>query len=336
MASKFTQLANTPDFDFKVLSNTKCNRLFVLEPNGGLFQYSFTTDSWISFSSLSKPLSELIDNHDDRSLSSSWNGAAINLEQNLIYLCARRPVYMPSSLYEYDGQYPLNSDELKMLFWKIHIGLAGIMIKDKLHIIGGYKHVRFNQDLQKFEVLHIFRESLNLQTIDAHRVVNVKNKILMFGGYCNRKLSDSIHQYDITNNKWTKLTHKMPVAMRSFGCVSILNGQYILIFGGNSQPTSHDDIYIYSVDDKTFKKSDIKCPEKEGYYAISVCDKKKDMLSTFGFVREQWKRCDIDNHLFPPQYLIQLMCKYYQNEDIHLFNFETGQHYKINVFDIIC
>ena len=43
---------------------------------------------------------------------------------------------------------------------------------------------------------------------------------------------------------------------------------------------------------------------------------------------------DIDNHLFPPRYLIQIMHKYYLNEWAHLFD-EEGNHFKIDVFDLL-
>ena len=89
--------------------------------------------------------------------------------------------------------------------------------------------------------------------------------------------------------------------------------------------------------DQKFKLSKIKCPEKSTYrYAFTINDRKRDEIITFGYIRYEWRECDINNHLFPPRYLIQQMLKYYLNEFVHLFDcIYEGNHWKIDVFDII-
>ena len=51
-------------------------------------------------------------------------------------------------------------------------------------------------------------------------------------------------------------------------------------------------------------------------------------------MRNKWKKSDMNNHLFPPQYLIKIICGYYWNEFIHLFRDHTGHHHKIDVFKL--
>ena len=70
--------------------------------------------------------------------------------------------------------------------------------------------------------------------------------------------------------------------------------------------------------------------------SIAVNDKKKDELSVHGFVRYQWHELQINEQLFPPRYLIQIMRRYYHNEYVHLFHVHQDTHWKINVFDILC
>ena len=71
------------------------------------------------------------------------------------------------------------------------------------------------------------------------------------------------------------------------------------------------------------------------YQAITIQNKNRDTLTTFGFVRRKWKESKISDHLFPPHYLISIICGYYLIQFVHLFNAANGEHYKINVFDII-
>ena len=70
--------------------------------------------------------------------------------------------------------------------------------------------------------------------------------------------------------------------------------------------------------------------------AVAICDRKGDKCITFGFVRDCWSRCGINNHLFPPEYLIRIMLKYYWNEYVHLIDLKRRRgHWRMNVFDII-
>ena len=118
------------------------------------------------------------------------------------------------------------------------------------------------------------------------------------------------------------------------GCAPILNGQIVVLFGGENDNGRHDDIYLYSVRDQTFETSKIKCPTSGDYQAFAIHDGKKDEVTTFGYVRDQWKESMIDNHLFPPQYLIKMICGYYWNEWIHLFRIRTCDHHRVDVFDL--
>ena len=151
----------------------------------------------------------------------------------------------------------------------------------------------------------------------------------------NMHFFDTICEYNITNNKWRRLLTKMPKALANSACTPILNGQFVLLFGGNNYENWHDHIYMYSMSDAAFKESKLKLPEQSRFEVIAMDDKSKDNLTTFGFIRCKCKECGIDNHLFPPEYLIRILCGYYINEFVHLINNKTGRHYKIDVFSII-
>ena len=138
------------------------------------------------------------------------------------------------------------------------------------------------------------------------------------------------------DNTWRKLETKLPVKLLFPACVSVLDHQYVLLFGGsNENGINQGDIYVYSILDQMIAISNTKCPEKEYYEAIAINDKVKDSLTTFGYVRWQWGECGINDLLFLPEYLIRIICGYYLNEWVHLFGHKTGKHYKIDVFDII-
>ena len=140
----------------------------------------------------------------------------------------------------------------------------------------------------------------------------------------------------------------MSGSFAGFGCISILNGKYVLLFGGSSYNDQkvkidyYDDILIYSVKTKTFIKSRVKCPEKAEFEVVKMNDSKKDEVVVTGFVRNTWNEFKISTHLFPPHYLIKIMHKYYLNQYVHLFHIdsyspvrEECKHWKMSLIDII-
>ena len=216
---------------------------------------------------------------------------------------------------------------------------SGIIIKDEFHIVGGWmtnNHIKYNRNTQKCEVLHDLG-ALNWDYIQLPGSTKIGNKCLLFGGSNDYECNDTIYEYDVVNNAWSQLPSRIPEALTAPSCISVLNEQLIILIGGSDVhgDVFSDRIYIYSVGKGTFKLSPITCPDKSCYQAITTNDKHKDQLTTFGYIRGLWSDSGIDNHLFPPEYLIRIICGYYLNEWAHLFDCKTGKHYKINVFDII-
>ena len=87
--------------------------------------------------------------------------------------------------------------------------------------------------------------------------------------------------------------------------------------------------------EESFRKSKAKCPDTGLYQAFTINNKIKDELCVNGFIRRTWKLSDIDDHLYPPQYLIKIINRYYMNEWIHLIGSYDDTHSNISVFDIL-
>ena len=224
---------------------------------------------------------------------------------------------------------------------KLGIGAQGIIIDNEFHVIGGSgnnKHLKWNRISKEFDVLHDLKEEVNWNKITHRQLVRIKNKVFAFGGYLGLLgYDDQVVVYDIAANKWHKGTFRLPMKMCSFGCTKVLNGQYVILFGGGtSTRMSTDDIWIYDVKNTTFTKSKIKCPRTGQYMAFTISDQRRNQMEVFGYVRSQWLTSQIDDHLFPPEYLIKIIGKYYLTEEIHLFYYHGGNsHWKIDVFAIL-
>ena len=211
-------------------------------------------------------------------------------------------------------------------------GPQGLIINNELHIIGGLDHAahfKFNAETRNFDKLHDFEHQLYY-----HRCIKVKDKILSFGG---RYHGQEISEYYINQNKWRKLRKKLPIAINRFGCVAVLNGKFVLLFGGDGSDGYFfvDDVLIYSVKDESITKSKVKCPRTGEHFAFKVNQTRSDEFLVHGFVRDTWRLSAIDEHLYPPQYLIKMIDKYYFNEWVHLISKYHGEHSKMSVFDIL-
>eukprot|EP01083_Nonionella_stella_P062090 161543_1 len=342
-ASNFVTLANIPNQQrpnkFVIVFNDQTNELYAIQQgNDGLLQYSFTNDSWIKHAI--KPPLNLERYNDYRDPSAPT--AAIN--GNYLYL-------LDISLYLLE----LKELSVKCITRPPLLGCApkGVIINNEFHLIGFNDHYKYDQELNEFLFLHEFETNQEeIEWIESHGLAKVKDEqVLIFGGRSDPEFptfefdfdySDTVRQYDIANDTWTKLNIKVPDAMQGFGCTSILNGKYVLVIGGEQVEDgsfcSCGDIRVYCVSDQTFKISNVQCPESGPYQAITVSDRKRDELISIGFVRHNWRKCGIDDHLFPAEYLVRIIYRYYFNEFVHLFHSwleGKGAHHKISVFDII-
>ena len=274
-------LATASRFNSSIVFDSKNNSLYAIVQHHGLLQYSFDNNLWTCKLATSFPYDI------------SYRPVAIDCEQRKIYLN-----HKPGSI----AMFTIGNDnqtKLEMIDNVVHIetgyGSTGIMIRDEFHIIGGDgdKHLKYYPSTQKAEVLHKVSSILDAGCCYHLRSVKIGDKVLLFGG---NNFDDQdwrmIHQYNIIENAWSKIDCQLPVPLNGFGCTAVLNGQFVVLFGGESHDTAQDDIYIYSTRDQIFTKSNIKCPAKADYQAFAICDRKRDELSTFGFMRDEWRKCE--------------------------------------------
>ena len=335
MSSKKWKVLDIPCHSYFFISRDS-NTLCAIHPRKGFVnKYSFMPDEWVTMPIMNRLPSKFsisVPNH-----------VAIN--SNKMYVCSRKHNKM--AILEMKGlnEYKWQIDDYA--HYRIASAAKSIIINNELHIIGGgghgrhgrNGHLKYNQTQRRFELLHYLVDIMNIRRIIDHKIVQIKSKVYVMGGYNvgTRRFSDGIHEYDIINNSWSTLKITLPKPMGKFGCTTAINKQYVLLFGGKRPDKNiSNEIWIYTVHDKSFKKSRMKCPKKSPYRAFAINNRNKDELVTFGYVRNIWKIYEIDDHLFPPQYLIRIIFNFYWREYVHLFEDQSVTvHWRIDVFDII-
>ena len=331
MPSDWEALTNIPNGSeaFVCCVDQKRNILYVIHEMHGVLKYSNEFGTWNRCNTLN--------NLPEQFITSCYCTAVVDSKQNKIYL-----------VNEQGSLAILEMKDTLRTKWKILQNVAATgngpqaaMINNELHVIGGDQnpyHLRFNAETESFTKLHnvssILQFNLN-QGIYYHRIVLVRNKLVTLGGFDGNHKLKNIHQYDVNRNGWKTLTPKLS-ALDSFGCVTVINGKFIVILSGtNWRGSESDRIKIYCVDTGKIIKSRIEAPCTSDCVAFSVNDEETDELTVVGYVRKQWKLSEIDDHLFPPEYLLRIIHRYYLQEYIHLFKILNGQHFRINVCGLI-
>ena len=310
---------------FVILLDKKNNSLYAIQENAKYtLKYSFDTNSWIE-NTITPSLNANVPRQ----------AIAIDHDQNKIFINYEQGSIATITLNN-DNQHQL---ELVNDLQGIGSGdwSTGTVINNKFHIIAGdgNKHIQYDPSTQKVEVLYDFHD-IYPRKVHYPEIVRIQSKILMFGGYDDRGYGvDTICESNVEGYEWYELKCKLPQPLSQFGCTSILNGQFVALFGGENDIGFQDDILLYSVCNETFKISKIKCPEPDCYHAVAINDGNKDKLITFGFIRSKWKECKMNAHSFPPQCLIQIICDYYWNEYVHLNALYGCKHHRIDVFELL-
>eukprot|EP01084_Bolivina_argentea_P003529 6639_1 len=217
----------------------------------------------------------------------------------------------------------------------------GIMLNNSLIMLTGKFWdgiLQYNTENKTFTKIY-GRLYENESTKDFGVIYNKKsNSLLLFGGYVcsDRTFSDSILCINLKTKKLNKLPVSLPQKIANVHCTMAIRNRYVLIFGGITSKfpdVYSDNIYIYCMGSKTLRISSVKCPSKSMFKAITVNNEGKDEKTVFGYMRKQWNVCDIEDHSFPPFYLLKLIHSYYLNEIVYLLDISNNKHYKMSTLD---
>ena len=120
------------------------------------------------------------------------------------------------------------------------------------------------------------------------------------------------------------------------GWISSSDQRYIVRFdqreGGN--------IMVMDLETETVFKSAVKCPSPGNPFssscAVSVSSNMQNELAVFGFVNREFKSPEMEDVQVLPIHVIQMMAKWYCNEQVHLIGSNAGDHHwSMNLDDIV-
>ncbi len=290
-----------------------------------IYKYNTDTDKWNKIDGCNAALD--VKKH-------LWFSAALDVKKHLLYL---------SNKY-YVTQIQLNSGNI--IFKNTNNietnypsrSSKSIILNDSLFIIGGYYNKLILKWNSESETVTKFSDMYNKMRIGIFGLINnhKNNCLLLFGG-CNGNNDESVDyilEFNMNTKQWNKLEVTLPQKMSYISCTMAINNKYVLLFGGWDGERCYDDIYIYSLKHKTIRQSKMKCPSKSVFEAITVNNNIKDEKLTFGYIRKEWKICNINNY-FLPYYLLKLIHSYYLNEYVYLLDKRTKKHCKISTLHIV-
>ena len=201
----------------------------------------------------------------------------------------------------------------------------------RLHIIVSGKHFVFNanDDKPKPKIYHDFKCEIWRTSM---LYVKSKQMLLLIGG----QDIDSdwkpfgIWRFLLKSEKWEKLHDGNTFGLRSTSCVLTAREDYVIITGDVSYK-GHVMYVLDMRDEEEFKVREcaIKTPEFP-CYGMDVCrvgGSVKNELLINGWIKELFKDMKFNDLSLPPMYIIQLIEKWYDQEEIHLV--KNGESFQV-------
>lgn len=231
-----------------------------------------------------------------------------------------------------------------------------ILCGDNIHIFGHYEHLVLSLILgYKHSDDHSRYIVERKREIDVVWHCQSRNSILLGGHHWDPLLRIEFAEYSLSTKEWK--TFKCPSfsdeKIHEFGMVCSGDGRYIITFGGfDRDPPIYrrrqsyrmipkDMIMVFDLNDETLKPkcSSLRCPTKGRFNALTMTDKKKEEITTFGFVRRCFANEELEGVQRLPLYIIQLIVKWVEMEYVHLLQIKncgaSGGHWKICIDDIL-
>ena len=189
--------------------------------------------------------------------------------------------------------YMSNSWECNQVDLNIHtITTAAFHAEDSQIVSIGHKiHAIGNRLGDKKE--YVVNEGFN--ELKKHRIVYLQstNSILCLGRESTYGILESIHEFNLSSQKWSKLDTQLPEKLYDFGFVKTTSEDFIILLGGVGI-APYDVIRIYDVRQSIFVQSKIKTPTKGNCKAVLMSNPDKDKTIIIGFIRDCYKRDDFN------------------------------------------
>ena len=202
-------------------------------------------------------------------------------------------------------------------------GAKGIIINNKLHLIGGKLgiHHRYDPILKQYtKVTDSVIPSLECEE-DKQILISSTNGQKMYFFGTDRMMK--VVTYTTSDNKWYDLSSMdFTELLGDYGAICVKNDKYIILFGGIDHGDglrSRNDIFIMDIELRKWGKCDIKCPVRGSVKCIVNNDKDKQEKTVSGYTKYLCKNGELDHERVPPIYLIRMIGKYVECEMVYLF-----------------
>ena len=236
---------------------------------------------------------------------------------------------------DYLLKFDLNAQKLTQFIYEPSENHAKLlMIEDELHAVLKNEHCIFNVTQNQIKPLYTLVHGCD--NPNFHHLIYLKSQkcLLLFD-------KKKIHRFSILNKKWKPIRDlKLPQEIGKFGVVTTRDERYTILFGGGFYVDTQgylDSIYIYDIINHKFRKSKIKCPITGRFHATIGDDADSDKMVVFGFINNCYKEKDFTDLQVLPYYLIELISKWYQQQQVYLLRRSDldPSLFTINVDDIL-
>lgn len=152
------------------------------------------------------------------------------------------------------------------------IGHSLTTIGGKLFMFGGKDRDSFTNNVFRIEFNPFKVKQLEMldsngpSPIGFHKALKYGEKLIIYGGHDNKRVSDSYHTYSTLRNQWTRYKFQKPLVREMYSVVYRRFSSRIYIFGGlyasqdDEAEIHYDDLHVLFLNYMQFKRLKTKSP----------------------------------------------------------------------------
>ena len=218
---------------------------------------------------------------------------------------------------------------------------AFVNVNGIIHVIGGSnnsKHLTWNPDDNEIKEIYDFAPEFHFQDLQWGRSIYVPSKdvLLLIGAYCEKDGSlgpgIGIWRFHLKLNKWECMINGSDFAYRKVSAALSSNENYVIIACGYLAGFYDDKIYVLDIrNEEEYKLNEcaIRSPQR-CVSNIVMTGGIKDEYLVVGWIKELFKTLEFKQLALPPMYIMELIAKWYNEEEVHWVRMVYGEGYNGN------
>ena len=205
-------------------------------------------------------------------------------------------------------------------------------INGEIHMIGGWdeiKHWTWNDEKEALETIHEFKEDIEYSSELSVLYVPSKEEILMLVWNDDYENTIMLWTFSVKSKKWTETSQLWTGTDSRVQSLSLTSDEKHVIISF----CDTNAIHLLKVQQNDYKlyTSHIRIPWFAPNHLMTIAGGLKDNILVVGWIKSIFQTAEFQHISLPPMYLMELINKWYSNEELHWIDICSKRHFTIKM-----